>query len=69
MDSEEDYMSGMSTDAEMMQEYSGDEMSAGEGTFSWNSYCFNNQSHFPELASGGEESLKAYKPYSARFRG
>jgi hypothetical protein len=32
MDSDEEYMSGMSTDAEGMQEYSGDEMSAGEGT-------------------------------------
>lgn len=31
MDSEEDYMSAMSSDDEMMQEYSGDEMSAAEG--------------------------------------
>lgn len=31
MDSEEEYMSNMSTDDEIMQEYSGDEASAGEG--------------------------------------
>lgn len=31
MDSEEEYMSTMSTDDDIMQEYSGDEVSAGEG--------------------------------------
>ncbi|PNY27588.1 E3 ubiquitin-protein ligase dbl4 [Tolypocladium capitatum] len=33
MDSDEEYMSNMSSDDEIMQEYSGDEMSAGEGTW------------------------------------
>ena len=33
MDSEDEYVSGMSTDAEGMQEYSGDEMSAADGAF------------------------------------
>lgn len=33
MDSEEEYVSGMSTDGEGMQEYSGDEMSAADGAF------------------------------------
>lgn len=32
MDSEEEYMSALSSDDEMMQDDSGDEMSAGEGT-------------------------------------
>lgn len=31
MDSEEEYMSNMSSDDEIMQEYSADELSAGEG--------------------------------------
>lgn len=68
MDSEEDYMSGMSTDAEIMQEYSGDEMSAGEGTFAWNS-CFFNRHNPVNCLLVAREPLEAYKSFSLRLRG